>query len=464
MATAHVATRPGWAGIPATDELRHPSTRDLAHVGGKRGLPLVGTMPEILLDPMRFSQRMLERHGPIYRFHAMGKWHVHAAGPEAHERLLFDAGAAFSARGGWGPLVEPLLPGALLVHDGTEHRSRRRILGEAFKGAQLDGYEGTFRRDIERHVQAWTGRTIDAFRAMRLLSFEIAASTFIGLPPEADSETPLRWFGKVADGLVSIAYDPRFSPSRQAALRAKERLERYLTILIEERRRRPGTDFLSRMSVQSNEDGRPLPVQRILDTFVFLLVAAHDTMSSALTSSVHFLASRPDWAERLRAELLQAGVEDGAGVTEARLPLMDMFYKEAMRIQPPAPVIWRRTLREVEVMGHRLPAGTMAGVNLMLSHRLPDVWDRPDDFDPTRFAPEREQRRHRFAYAPFGAGVHKCLGMHFSQRQARALMAHLLLTTRIETVSGAAPRWYAWPSWRPRGRLALRVAPRSPGS
>jgi len=163
---------------PGAETLRHPRLADIAHIPGKRGLPVVGVMPEVILDPLAFSERMTRRYGPVYRFHALGKWHLHLTGPEANEMLLFDPDSIFSAEGGWGPLVGPLFPGALLVRDGAEHRSGRRMLGEAFRQAELGGYQRIFAGDIDARVGAWAGREVDPYAEAKALTFRIAASTF----------------------------------------------------------------------------------------------------------------------------------------------------------------------------------------------------------------------------------------------------------------------------------------------
>jgi len=46
-----------------------------------------------------------------------------------------------------------------------------------------------------------------------------------------------------------------------------------------------------------------------------------------------------------------------------------------------------------------------------LNHRLPELWTNPEKFDPERFAePRSEHKKHRYAFAPFGGGAHKCIG------------------------------------------------------
>jgi cytochrome P450 len=416
-------------------------------------------MPEILLDPLAFSQRMVARHGPLFKFHAMGRWHVHAVGAAAHELVLFDKDGNFSAAEGWGPLVAPLLPSSLLTKDGERHRRSRRLLGEAFRQNAMSGYRDIFCETIEQRVSRWHGRVIDPFAEARLLSFEIAASTFLGLSLDGEAGAALRCFGRVVGGLVSLSYDPRLSLARARGLRAKAKLEAMLAHLVQRKRVAPRADFLSRISLLRTEDDTLLPADEVADIFIALLVAAHDTMSSMLTSCLYFLASEAGWAERLRRELHSKGVERTCQAAEADLPLLDMFCKEAIRLNPPGPVIWRRALRDVILYGRRVPAGTMTGINIMMSHRLEAIWPDAAHFDPLRFSEEMERCRSRFDYVPFGAGIHKCLGMHFAQRQARALVVELLLSAELRA-PGPRPRWYAWPSARPRGRLRVEVYPR----
>jgi cytochrome P450 len=439
-------------------ELRHPQTAEIAHVPGRRGLPIVGIMPEALIDPLGFSERMVARFGPVYRFHAFGHWHVHLNGPEANELVLFDETGIFSAREGWGQLIEPLFPGALLIKDGPEHRVDRRLLGEAFKQAQLTGYQQIFYSDIGGSVEAWLGRRIAPYPEIRKLTFRIAASTFLGTTLEEEAKTAIRSLGQMIRSLLAMGTVPSLARARGRL--AKARLERILGQLIAQKRLAPGTDFLSRLATLRDDDRRLLSVTRICESFSFLLSAAHDTLASSLTSLIYYLAARPDWASDLRDELESNGISEPIEAATATLPLLDMFYKETLRLNGPAPVVWRRAVRGFAIYGHRIPAGTMCGANLMMAHRLPNLWPDPELFDPWRFAPEAERMRSRFAFIPFGAGVHKCLGMHFAQQQARIFVAYLLQRADLQLAGRRQVRWYQWPNCRPRGPFFLDVLPR----
>jgi cytochrome P450 len=70
-------------------------------------------------------------------------------------------------------------------------------------------------------------------------------------------------------------------------------------------------------------------------------------------------------------------------------------------------------VRETEIAGHYIPAGTPCDLAYGVNHMLPELWTSPERFDPERFAEHRrEYKSHRLAWLPFGAGAHKCIGMH----------------------------------------------------
>lgn len=462
--TANHAGARRWAEIvEAPALLRHPSRADVAHIPGRAGLPLVGVMPEILHDPLGFSRRMSAAHGRVYRFHAFGHWHLHVTGPAANETVLFDESGIFSAREGWGQLIEPLFPGALLIKDGPEHRADRRLMGEAFRQAQLTGYQAIFARDIAAFIDDWQDRRIETYPEIRRLTFRIAASTFLGAPLDDEAADAIVALRHMIASLLAMVKSPVPSLVRMRGRLAKVRLEAILGRLIAGKRVVPGDDFLSRIANIADENGALLPLPRICESFAFLLSAAHDTLASSLTSLTYQLAANPDWAQALRDELDSAGIADPLEAATAPLPLFDMVYKESLRLNGPAPVVWRRAARSFAVEGMRVPAGMMVGANLMMSHRLPDIWPDPERFDPLRFTPQAEKARGRFAFIPFGAGVHKCIGMHFAQQQARIFTAMLLRAADLRLAGDRPVRWYQWPNARPRTPFHVRLDRRCRG-
>ena len=453
------APSPRWRGDRNVfDTIGKPGAAALSHVPGRKGLPLLGILPQAVLDPLKFVGGMHERYGRVYRFYACGSWNVHAIGPEANELVLFDRDSIFSAHGGWSPVIEPFFPGALLIQDGERHRANRRILGEAFRQQKVEGYQALLDREIEASVASWIGRDIDVYDEVKRLTLRIAATTFLGIEIGSRTDAAMAAFGDMMKALTALSHNPWLSRTARRGYRGKAYLERFILDLVAEKRRAPGDDILSRICHLQGDDGAPLSDREIHDSIIFLLAAAHDTMASGLTSVLFYLGCAPDWQARLRNEIDGAALARPVAAATAPLPLQDMCFKEALRLNATAPVIWRRATRPFNLYGYDLPAGTITGVSPMLVHLDPEIWEDPAKFDPLRFTPEAEAARHRHAFVPFGGGVHKCLGLHFSRQQARIFITRLLSSADIAIEKPEKARWYHWPNCRPRGRLVARIS------
>ena len=182
------------------------------------------------------------------------------------------------------------------------------------------------------------------------------------------------------------------------------------------RRQRGGEDLFSQLCRAAWDDGSLLSNADIVDHMSFLMMAAHDTLTSSLTSLVYRLAANPHWQNTVREEHRELGLAPNQPLPFNRLDdlaLTEMAFKEAMRMTPPVPSIPRRAVRDLEFMGFRISAGTGVNVNPLFTHYMPLLWPEPDRYDPTRFGPEASRGRHKFAFVPFGGGAHMCPGTQF---------------------------------------------------
>src|SRR3546814_11506727 len=95
----------------------------------------------------------------------------------------------------------------------------------------------------------------------------------------------------------------------------------------------------------------------------FLMMAAHDTITSSITTLVWELARHPEWQDRLREAMLSVAPA-GEGVGHHRLGQLEMTaceFKDALRLVPPVPRFTRRPLSAFEYGGYLLPAGPPVG-------------------------------------------------------------------------------------------------------
>jgi cytochrome P450 len=135
-------------------------------------------------------------------------------------------------------------------------------------------------------------------------------------------------------------------------------------------------------------------------------------------------------------------------------------FEESMRLFPSAPIIPRLTHRETTLGGHHLPASSRVLVNLFNIHRHPDHWADPERFQPDRFLGERRKGRHRYAYVPFGAGPHLCIGKHFALLEAHLLLAAIAGRYELRHVPSHRAVTHATITLRPRYGMLMTLHPR----
>lgn len=444
--------------------LTPPDPRSLRHIPGDEGWPIIGNTLKVLADPKGQIERQAAKYGPIYRTRLFGETSVTLLGPEANELVLFDQARLFSSTHGWGPILGLLFPRGLMLLDFEEHRLHRRALSVAFKSGPMKSYLVDLDRGIAERVRQWKAQPGEmlVYPAMKQLTLDLAATSFLGaeIGPEVKEIT-----GAFVD-MVAAAVAPIRTPlpftQMGRGVAGRKRIVAYFSEQIPIRRARGGEDLFSQLCQATHEDGALLSTQDIIDHMSFLMMAAHDTLTSSLTSFVGELAANPEWQARLRDEVKGLGIEanDPSSIDNLeKMPLSEMAFKEALRLKPPVPSMPRRAVREFSFRGYTIPAGTSVGINPLYTHHMPSIWSDPDKFDPMRFSDEASRNRHRFAWVPFGGGAHMCLGLHFAYMQAKTFARHLLQNLELSQDAGYKADWQMWPIPKPRDGLKVKIKP-----
>ncbi len=435
--------------------------QNVDHVPGTDGWPLVGTTLEQLKDPMAFSKKMIAKYGPVYRSHSFGGRFIALSGPDANELVLFDRDKVFSSEQGWGPMLNLLFPRGLMLMDFEKHRADRKVLSVAFKPEPMQIYCDALNEGISARMKDWTGTSFEFYPAIKQLTLDLAASSFLGIPWGPDAEKINKAFVDMVQASIGVIRIPLPGTAMGRGVAGRKYLLDYFGKEVPKRRSGDAQDMFSQICRAKQEDGTLLSDDEIIDHMNFLMMAAHDTITSSATSMIMLLAKNPQWQDKLRDEMNSLGV-NGEELPYDRLNdlvLTDYAFKESLRMIPPVPSIPRRAVKPFSFGGYDLPAGTYVGVNPAYTHQMAEYWPEPEKFDPLRFEPEQVRARHKYAWVPFGGGAHMCLGLHFAYMQIKLLMWHMLKNHKIETPAGSGDQWQAWPIPKPRDGLPVRMVP-----
>ncbi|HSD86466.1 MAG TPA: cytochrome P450 [Kofleriaceae bacterium] len=404
-----------------------------------------------------------EVHGDLYRGTFLDRHMVFIWDADEIHKALRNEGGAWSTGMGWDVLAFQGLEekagniGSLLALDFDDHRAARALVQPAFTMRAVQGYLDTARRACDEAVPAWIARGRVPFkRDVRTLLAGVANEIFTGIEDPARVAVIDRALADFWRGMMALSRRSWLSPTFRRARRGYTTLRETFMALAPERRRSGGNGDLFSHMVCGADDQNDDAIVRVFLTIMF---GAFDTTSVGVTSMAYLLARHPEWQERVRREALAVtGPLDGAALRS--LKELEWVWKETLRLMPISGFVPRRTLRAVEVGGHTLPAGTLAGLMQGAIGRHPRWWTEPDRFDPERFSPERaEDKQHPALQMPFGAGAHACIGTQLATFEMKLLFHKLLTSCRFSLAKDYDARHTFTPMGCVSGKVDLRLEP-----
>jgi cytochrome P450 len=423
-----------------------------------------------VLEGLTFIHR---RYGPFVRTRLPLQLYF-VADPACIEEILVKKPEAFR-KDRTSRLLSRVVGNGLLVNEGESWRRQRRLLQPAFHQRQLQSYAAVMVGAIERASAAWqAGQVRDVHEDMMGVTLNIVAETLFGADVSADAghmgriiSDLMEEFGRIL-GLAARFQPPAWVPTpANRRLRASARkVDEVILGIIDARRRRPNDagqdDLLSLLIRARDEDGGAMTDAQVRDEAVTLFLAGHETTALALTYSLYLLATHPECQSRLADELerVLGGRTPGLGDLD-KLEVTDAVVLEAMRLYPPAWVVARQALTDVEIGGAHFPAGAEFVMSPWVVHRDPKTFDAPEAFEPERWRDDLARRLPRFAYFPFGGGPRVCIGNRFAMMEAKLVLAVAMQRFRFEPTPDTELTLLPSVTLRPRRGVRLRLAARN---
>ncbi|MEM0954275.1 MAG: cytochrome P450 [Pseudomonadota bacterium] len=439
--------------------VRHRDNKRLPDaIPGRYGLPLLGDTFRYVVDPFSVLDECYQQYGSVSRISLTFQKMVLALGPEYVQQLMLDSDQVFSSRMGYDAPLGDFFAGGLLMRDFAEHKFHRRIMQTAFKIDAMRNYTGQMHPIIDRRLEDWADQSDFRFYPnIKKLLLDIGAKVFLGMDlAGAETEALNRNFLEMNEGIMALIRKDWPGLLYRRGMNGRRALEDFFVGLVPERRGVSGTDMATFFANETTEEGEYFSDAVVGEHLIFLLLAAHDTTTSALTMAAYYLANDQAWQDRLREEAQAAGVLDYDGLSA--IPDLQNSFHEVLRMNPPVPSLMRRTVKPVVVGEYELPAHTMVQASPIYTHRMEEYWSQPHSYDPDRFA-RKEHKQHSFLWAPFGGGAHKCIGLHFADMLYKCTLSAILRNFRFSFVNDAQypGRIQHFPFAKPMDNLPLKL-------
>lgn len=431
------------------------STRVMENVPGPSLLPTIaGIYKHGFLD---FVGETWTRYGDIFQIKFGSNHMIFGMHPEFIHHVTVANRQNYDKLSTHDPLRDYLTGEGLITSIGDVWRQQRKLMSPFYTPKGVLRYAGIMLRDGEKLVKRWeqiaeSGETVEIGEEMMLVTASVILNCMFSMETDEavlDLKESVESMISFTMSNLSILKFPLWVPTaaNRKYLGSREKVHAYIGQLIRTRREIPEAqwpdDLLTRlMQARDEETGEQMSEAILRDECITIFAAGYETTARTMSFAWYALASNPEVAAKLHAELdMVLGDRSPCIEDLPNLPYTLQVIKEVLRLYPPAPFYIREAIADDSIDGFHIPAGCGAMMSPYYTHRHPDFWDRPLAFDPQRWTPENEAKQHKYAYHPFAAGPRVCIGNSFSLLETQLLLAQLARCFNPVLVDGYVPEW-----------------------
>ena len=359
--------------------------------------------PQQTINPYE-GFKLLREHAPVSQLEADGPWQV---ARYADVNAILRDHATFSSDVSMQPQEKRGAP-SMLFSDPPVHHRLRRLVSVAFKPSQIQLQEEQIRLRCNELLDAIPINTeIDLVKALAAPLPVMVIAEMLGVE-DGDMATFKAWSDEIFSNIGEILFG---TPSPESE-RAAEEMNTYFLQQIDDIRNNPKNHLLGQLVATETEDGI-LDDEELLSFCRLLLIAGNETTTGLITASARIFHENP----YVLAEIKQ------------KPELAAPFVEEALRFYSPFSATVRRTTKDVEIAGQKIPAGELVVPLIASANRDEQVFTDPDTFKL-----DRDSNPH----LAMGFGIHFCLGAHLARLEGKIVAGEM--ARRFSSVTLTNPK------------------------
>jgi len=428
----------------------------------------LGNFRAMMRDPLGFMAAAAE-HGPVVDIQLLFEPYCLVVDPALIQQALTQ-GNSVMHKDRFTHQLSRVMGQGLVTSEGELWRKQRKLVSHAFTPRRIRTYGDSMVAATRRSLAQWSdGDEVDIHASMAELTLDVVGRTLFDADVRGDARevgTALQVFSDFyGDVLESPFAPPNWWPTpRMARFRKGIRdVDRILGDIIQDRRQsgEDRGDLLSALLQAQDDDGGGMSDKQLRDECVTLFLAGHETTSLALANTFYLLSQHPEIERRVHAEVVEVLGDRTATSEDVKLlEYTERAIKESMRLYPPVYATGRLLLEDYELGGYTIKKGTNLLFVQWVTHRHPDYFPNPLEYDPDRWRPERAQTIRKYAYFPFGGGPRICIANHFAMMEGVLLLATIIRDYRLELVSGETLELKPSVTLRPAQGLKMKLVAR----
>ncbi|KAL8103603.1 hypothetical protein AgCh_027975 [Apium graveolens] len=332
--------------------------KELEGIPGNLGWPVVGESSSFLSEfssPQGIYNFIKKRYGKVFKSYVLGKYIIFMTGRDACKILLTGKDGLVTLNLFYtGKQV--LGSTSLLQQSGEEHKRLRRLIVEPLSFDSLKKYI--------QFINTLAAETLDQWLDREVLVLEEASAiklvhhVFVILTEQDKYRTN---FKSISSSFASLPLKLR-GTAYDRGIKARDRMYAMFDSIISKRRSGKSVhqDFLESLIQKhtKNDWGEDqddkLMDKQLKDNILTLLVAGHDTTTTALTWLIKFIAENPDVLERLRKEHTEIldNRKTGSSLTWSEvtnMPYTTKVISETLRMATILPWYSRKAAQDFQI-------------------------------------------------------------------------------------------------------------------
>ena len=423
---------------------------------GPKGLAMMSMMRQIMAEPLPYLASIRLQFGDVAQFPIPKPATYFVSSPNGARDVLVAKHKQVNKRTIQYSTLSLVTGEGLLTADGEVWKQRRRLLQPAFHHEMIQLTKNEVASALVNLNSRWqkqisSGEQIfDLDQEMMSLALEITGNTLFGtdLSSEAleiTSATISALHGVVARAQNPLALPLKFpTPANRQMSSAIARLDQAIDRIIKMRngdRLPTGSPIRDMLDVLlAAESEQQINKTQLRDEVATFIVAGHETVASGLTWALHLLATHEDEQTALANDPKRS----------------EQVFAETLRLYPPAWLITRRTMEDIEVEDKVIPSNSLVILSPWVTHRHESIWEKPTEFISDRM----KNGAPLVGYFPFGAGPRLCIGRDMALLEGEQILADIIQNWKITSLAHSPVPIDASVTLRPRNGLPMRISAR----
>ncbi|KAG9476386.1 hypothetical protein GDO78_003111 [Eleutherodactylus coqui] len=413
-------------------------------------IPFLGHAISFGKSPIEFLEKAYEKYGPVFSFTMVGKTFTYLVGSDAAALLFNSKNEDLNAEDVYSRLTTPVF-GKGVAYDVPNpiFLEQKKIFKTGLNIAHFKTHVRMIEEETMDYFKRWGDSGVgNLFEALSELIILTASRCLHGKEIRSMlDEKVAQLYADLDGGFTHAAWLlPGWLPlpSFRRRDRAHREIKNIFYRVIQKRRQSQDRedDMLQTLIDATYKDGTPLTDDEVAGMLIGLLLAGQHTSSTTSAWMGFFMAKHKSIQEQCLAEQRAVCGEDFPPLNYDQLKdlqVLDRCIKETLRLRPPIMTMMRMARTPQTVAGYNIPPGHQVCVSPTVNQRLKDTWVQSTEFNPDRYLHENPAAGEKFAYVPFGAGRHRCIGENFAYAQIKTIWSTMLRLFEFDLVDGYFP-------------------------